>query len=51
MCEELSVIPVDARLLVHIGEVAALERVPMRMTVFTARLQSVPSPAAELAAG
>jgi 8-oxo-dGTP pyrophosphatase MutT (NUDIX family) len=30
--EELSVIPVDARLLGHIEEVAALERVPMRMT-------------------
>ncbi len=43
-------IPVDARLLGYVEEIAALERVPMRMTVFTARLESVPAPAAELAA-
>jgi 8-oxo-dGTP diphosphatase len=48
--EELEVAPVGVRLLGEINEIAAIERVPMRMTVFTARLDAEPHPAAELAA-
>lgn len=48
--EELGVIPVRMRLLGQVNEVAALERVRMRMTVFTAMLNTEPHPAAELAA-
>jgi len=48
--EELGVVPVGLRLLGSVDELAAIERVPMRMTVFTAELDTVPHPAAELAA-
>jgi 8-oxo-dGTP diphosphatase len=48
--EELEVGLVGVRLLGEINEIAAIERVPMRMTVFTARLDAEPHPAAELAA-
>ena len=48
--EELGVVPVGLRLLGSVDEVAAIERVPMRMTVFTAELDADPRPAAELAA-
>jgi ADP-ribose pyrophosphatase YjhB (NUDIX family) len=50
LAEELGVIPVGVRLLGVVNEVAAIERVPMRMTVFTAGLDTDPHPAAELAA-
>lgn len=48
--EELGVAPVGMRLLGLVEEVAAIERVPMRMTVFSAVLDAEPRPAAELAA-
>jgi 8-oxo-dGTP pyrophosphatase MutT (NUDIX family) len=48
--EELGVVPVGMRLLGEVDEAAAIERVPMRMTVFTAGLDAEPRPAAELAA-
>lgn len=48
--EELGVLPTSTALLGHFDGVAALERVPMRMTVFLAGLARVPRPAAELAA-
>ncbi|MEV0381046.1 NUDIX domain-containing protein [Nonomuraea sp. NPDC050643] len=48
--EELGVRPLGPVLLGHVEEVAALEGVPMRMTVFTAGLDGLPRPAAELAA-
>jgi 8-oxo-dGTP diphosphatase len=44
------VAPVGVRLLGSVDEVAAIERVPMRMTVFTAGLDGAPRVAAELAA-
>ncbi|MFF4078886.1 NUDIX domain-containing protein [Streptomyces sp. NPDC001777] len=47
--EELGVRPLDPRFLVDVEAVAALEGVPMRMTVFRARLGGTPFPAAELA--
>ncbi|WP_051852015.1 NUDIX hydrolase [Streptomyces sp. NRRL F-5650] len=47
--EELGVRPVDPQFLADIEAVAALERVPMRMTVFTAGISNLPQPAAELA--
>ncbi|MFF3533146.1 NUDIX domain-containing protein [Streptomyces sp. NPDC002466] len=47
--EELGVQPLDPRFLVDVEAVAALEGVPMRMTVFQARLGGTPFPAAELA--
>ncbi|SEG33093.1 ADP-ribose pyrophosphatase YjhB, NUDIX family [Nonomuraea solani] len=50
LAEELGVRPRDPVLLGHVEEVAALEGVPMRMTVFTAGLDGRPRPAAELAA-
>ncbi|GAA3538627.1 hypothetical protein GCM10022419_018260 [Nonomuraea rosea] len=50
LAEELGVRPLDAALLGHVEDVAALEGVPMRMTVYTARLDRGPRPAAELAA-
>jgi hypothetical protein len=37
-------------LLGHVEDVAAIEGVPMRMTVFTAGIDQDPRPAAELAA-
>jgi 8-oxo-dGTP diphosphatase len=48
--EELGVRPTGMALLGDFDGVAALERVPMRMTVFLAGLSGVPRPAAELAA-
>jgi len=48
--EELGVIPADPVLLGHVEEIAALEGVPMRMTVSTAGIDREPWPAAELAA-
>jgi len=48
--EELGVAPVRAELLGLVEDVAALEGVPMRMTVFTADIDGIPKPAAELAA-
>ncbi|MET7327803.1 NUDIX domain-containing protein [Nonomuraea sp. NPDC005650] len=50
LAEELGVTPFDLALLDHVEDVAALEGVPMRMTVFTARVSGDPRPAAELAA-
>ncbi|MFF7361552.1 NUDIX domain-containing protein [Streptomyces sp. NPDC008125] len=47
--EELGVQPMEPRLLAEVESVAALEGVPMLMTVFEARLSGAPSPAAELA--
>lgn len=48
--EELGVAPRDPELFCEVEDVAALEGVPMRMTVFTAALAGRPEPAAELAA-
>ncbi|WP_214409150.1 NUDIX hydrolase [Sphaerisporangium fuscum] len=48
--EELGVTPRDMDLLGQVEDMAALEGVPMRMMVFTARLAGRPTPAAELAA-
>ena len=48
--EELGLIPTALRPLGQVEEMAALERVPMRMAVFTARISQDPRPAAELAA-
>jgi 8-oxo-dGTP diphosphatase len=48
--EELGVMPTLLRPLGQVEEMAALENVPMRMTVFTARIGPDPRPAAELAA-
>jgi 8-oxo-dGTP diphosphatase len=48
--EELGVRPSSTALLGHFDGVAALERLPMRMTVFLAEITEVPRPAAELAA-
>jgi 8-oxo-dGTP diphosphatase len=39
--------PLDLTLLGHVEDVAALEGVPMRMTVFTGTLDARPEPAAE----
>jgi len=50
LAEELGVSPVGSRFLGEVNEIAAIERVPMQMTVFTARLEAEPHPAAELAA-
>ncbi|MFF8422493.1 NUDIX domain-containing protein [Streptomyces sp. NPDC015680] len=47
--EELGVQPLEPRFLADIEAVAALEGVPMKMTVFEARLGRPPRPAAELA--
>ncbi|MBB2914831.1 8-oxo-dGTP pyrophosphatase MutT (NUDIX family) [Streptosporangium becharense] len=48
--EELGVAPRDMGLLGQVEDMAVLEGVPMRMTVFTVRLAGRPRPAAELAA-
>ncbi|WP_051717304.1 NUDIX hydrolase [Streptomyces megasporus] len=48
--EELGVAPLEPRFLAAVEAVAALEGVPMRLTVFEARLDGEPRPAAELAA-
>jgi 8-oxo-dGTP pyrophosphatase MutT (NUDIX family) len=47
--EELGVRPVEPRLLAVVEATAALEGVPMKLTVFEARIDGVPRPAAELA--
>ncbi|WP_224058095.1 NUDIX hydrolase [Streptomyces kanamyceticus] len=47
--EELGVAPLEPRFLAEVEAVAALEGVPMRMTVFEARIGRTPVPAAELA--
>ncbi|RNG02445.1 NUDIX domain-containing protein [Streptomyces botrytidirepellens] len=47
--EELGVVPLEPRLLAEVEGVAALERVPMRLTVYGARIDGTPRPAAELA--
>ncbi|MGW0708309.1 NUDIX hydrolase [Streptomyces sp. NPDC002643] len=47
--EELGVRPVEPRLLADIEAIAALEGVPMRMTVYEAGISRTPRPAAELA--
>ncbi|QBJ93334.1 NUDIX domain-containing protein [Streptomyces seoulensis] len=47
--EELGVVPLEPRFLAEVEAVAALEGVPMAMTVFTARIDQDPRPAAELA--
>ncbi|MER6365587.1 NUDIX domain-containing protein [Kitasatospora sp. NPDC001527] len=49
LAEELGAAPVGPRHLADIEAVAALEGVPLRMTVFEAGLDRVPAPAAELA--
>ncbi len=47
--EELGVRPVAPEFLAEIASTAALEGVPLQLTVFTAGLSHVPRPAAELA--
>ncbi|WP_405641478.1 NUDIX domain-containing protein [Streptomyces sp. NBC_00019] len=47
--EELGVRPLEPRFLADVEAVAALEGVPMRMSLYGARLAQVPRPAAELA--
>ncbi|WP_069816714.1 NUDIX hydrolase [Streptomyces sp. TP-A0874] len=47
--EELGARPLEARFLVEIEALAALESVPMKLTVFEAALSRPPRPAAELA--
>ncbi|MEE1797725.1 NUDIX domain-containing protein [Streptomyces sp. JV176] len=47
--EELGVVPEEPRFLVEVEAVAALEGVPLRMTVFEARVGGTPRAAAELA--
>jgi 8-oxo-dGTP diphosphatase len=49
LVEELGVTPVEPRLLGDIEAEAALEGVPMRMTVYLAGIDGEPRPAAELA--
>ncbi|MGW3498711.1 NUDIX hydrolase [Streptomyces sp. NPDC001020] len=47
--EELGVHPMEPRFLADVEALAALEGVPMKMTVFEASISQVPRPAAELA--
>ncbi|MCW8383536.1 NUDIX hydrolase [Streptomyces justiciae] len=47
--EELGVRPLHPRFLADVEALAALERVPMKMTVFHTSISQVPRPAAELA--
>ncbi|MFF9003045.1 NUDIX domain-containing protein [Streptomyces achromogenes] len=47
--EELGVQPLEPQFLADVEAVAALEGLPMKMTVFQARLSGTPLPAAELA--
>ncbi|MFB6674819.1 NUDIX domain-containing protein [Streptomyces sp. NPDC056390] len=47
--EELGVQPLEPRFLTDVEALAALEGVPMKMTVFEARISRTPQPAAELA--
>lgn len=49
LAEELGVAPVDPRFLARVEAVAALEGVPMWLSVFTAGLDGTPHPTAELA--
>jgi 8-oxo-dGTP diphosphatase len=49
LVEELGVAPVKPRLLGDVEAPAALEGVPMRMTVYLAGIDGEPQPAAELA--
>jgi 8-oxo-dGTP pyrophosphatase MutT (NUDIX family) len=49
LVEELGVAPVEPRLLGDVEAPAALECVPMRMTVYLAGVDGEPRPAAELA--
>ncbi|MFD0548311.1 NUDIX domain-containing protein [Streptomyces rectiviolaceus] len=48
--EELGVEPLEPQFLADVEAMAALERVPMKVSVFEARISQVPEPAAELAA-
>ncbi|MFJ9901102.1 NUDIX domain-containing protein [Streptomyces sp. NPDC091280] len=48
--EELGICPLSPRFLAVVEAPAALEGVPMRMTVFAAGMSQEPRPAAELAA-
>lgn len=48
--EELGVTPVDVTPLTEVRGTAALEGLPMRLTVFRATLEGEPAPAAEIAA-
>ncbi|MEU5999496.1 NUDIX domain-containing protein [Streptomyces sp. NPDC047197] len=48
--EELGVRPLEPRFLADVEAMAALERAPMRLSVFEARISKEPEPAAELAA-
>ncbi|WP_326687307.1 MULTISPECIES: NUDIX domain-containing protein [unclassified Streptomyces] len=48
--EELGVTPVSVTPLTEVRATAALEGVPMRLTVFSAALEGRPAPAAEIAA-
>ncbi|PPS70181.1 MULTISPECIES: NUDIX hydrolase [Streptomyces] len=48
--EELGIAPVRTEPLGLVEDVAALEGLPMRMTVFSADIDGIPEPAAELAA-
>lgn len=47
--EELGVRPLEPRFLAEVEALAALEGVPMKMTVFEAGISQAPRPAAELA--
>ncbi|MFI8949417.1 NUDIX domain-containing protein [Streptomyces sp. NPDC053750] len=47
--EELGVEPREPRLLGRVESTAALEKVPMHLTLFEARIDGLPRPAAELA--
>ncbi|WP_406408460.1 NUDIX domain-containing protein [Streptomyces sp. NBC_01643] len=47
--EELGVQPLEPRFLTDVEALAALEGVPMKTTVFEARISRTPQPAAELA--
>jgi 8-oxo-dGTP diphosphatase len=49
LAEELGLVPVDPRPLQVVEAVAALEGVPMTMTVYEVETDGVPRPAAELA--
>jgi 8-oxo-dGTP diphosphatase len=50
LAEELGVTVAEAEPFAEVHAPAALEGVPMRMTVFLARLTGTPAPAAEIAA-
>ncbi|MFE6165813.1 NUDIX domain-containing protein [Streptomyces sp. NPDC056486] len=48
--EELGVEPLEPQFLAYVEAMAALERTPMKLSVFEARISQAPEPAAELAA-